>query len=300
MFAFATLLLIPWFKLEPLRIPIPGLGALPIQPFGVLAAIAILVGTRVAEWRAGKVGVPRAVVTDFTLSVVTVGLASCMLLNVLWYEPAKLVEMGRAVVSWFSRGPSLAFPYPGLSSFGGFFGATLAALWFRHRRRLSLLVLADVVCFALPFAWVIARSGCFVVHDHPGVVSNFFLAVDDYQGEGAPRHDLGLYEVLWSAGMLPILLKLGRKPRPSGFFVALVTLAYAPCRFLLDFLRETPLHGGDPRYFGLTPAQYAALATLALGLAIAVRVARDPRRRPLELETGSRPNAVSSEVEVDS
>ena len=81
----------------------------------------------------------------------------------------------------------------------------------------------------------------------------------------------------------PVFLRLGRKVRPTGFFIALVTLAYAPVRFLLDFLRETPAYGGDARYLGLTPAQYAALAMFAFGLAVAARVARHPRALPITL-----------------
>jgi phosphatidylglycerol:prolipoprotein diacylglycerol transferase len=283
----AVLALIPWFKLEPLRIPLPLIGSLPIQPFGVLAAIAILFGSYVAERRAAQVGVPREAVADFIRWVVPIGLVSCMILNVLFYEPDKLGEMRQAIASWFSAGPRHPFPYPGLSSFGGFFGGTLAALWYRQTRRASLLVLADIICFALPFAWVFARSGCFVVHDHPGAVSDFFLAVDNYNGELSPRHDLGLYEVIWSAFMIPMLIWLGKTPRPTGFFIAFVTLAYAPVRFLLDFLRETPEHGGDVRWLGLTPGHYASLAMLAIGVVVAIRVARAPRRLPLQLDAAS-------------
>jgi phosphatidylglycerol:prolipoprotein diacylglycerol transferase len=274
------LALIPWFTLEAWRVSLPFLDvALPIQPFGVLAAIAIVVGSRVATWRAEKDGVESELVRQFIAITVPIGLVSCMVLNVVFYEPAKLLEMRRAMATWFSAGPSLPFPYPGLSSFGGFFGATLAALWFRQRRRVSLLVMADLICFALPFAWLFARSGCFVVHDHPGRVSDFFLAVDDFNHEGLPRHDLGLYEVIWSTLMIPLLLGLGRRVRPWGFYTALVALAYAPVRFFLDFLRAPLGQGGDVRYLGLTPGQYAALALLLVGIAVAVRVARGPQPR---------------------
>ena len=162
----------------------------------------------------------------------------------------------------------MPFPYPGLSSFGGFFGGTLAALWFRQKRRVSLMVLGDIFCFAFPFAWVFGRSGCFVVHDHPGLASDFFLAVDNYYGEGIARHDLGLYEVIWSAADDPDrAVARQRKPRPWGFFMAFVPLAYAPVRFGLDFLRETPEHGGDVRYLGLTPGHYSSLAMFVAGIA---------------------------------
>jgi phosphatidylglycerol:prolipoprotein diacylglycerol transferase len=56
-------------------------------------------------------------------------------------------------------------------------------------------------------------------------------------------------------------------------------------RFGLDFLREghdTIIAGGDPRYAGLTPAQWACFGLLAVGLyflRMAVRASR-PERAP--------------------
>jgi phosphatidylglycerol:prolipoprotein diacylglycerol transferase len=141
---------------------------------------------------------------------------------------------------------------------------------------MSLLVLGDLFCFAFPFAWLFGRMGCFVVHDHPGLPTNFFLAVDNYNLQGIARHDLGLYEVLWSAVMIPLLLWMGKTKRPWGFYMALVPLAYAPLRFCLDFLRESAEQGGDVRYLGLTPGHYASVLMTLTGVAVAIRVARGP------------------------
>jgi len=207
-------LLIPWFKLQPWQVPLPFVGELAIQPFGVLAATAIVVGARLAERRAERSGMKREIMSAFLVRVVAFGLFSAAVLNVLVYEPAKIADIGGAIAGWLGLGPGTAFPYPGLSSFGGFFGGTVAAFWFSRARRLSMLALADVFCFAFPSAWIFARAGCFVVHDHPGIESDFFLAVANYDGEGVARHDLGLYEVLWSMVMTPLVAWLGKHPRP--------------------------------------------------------------------------------------
>jgi phosphatidylglycerol:prolipoprotein diacylglycerol transferase len=105
--------------------------------------------------------------------------------------------------------------------------------------------------------------GCFMVHDHPGKITDFFLAVNDYQYHGlavGPRHDLGLYEVFWSAAMIPLFFWLDRKPRPHGFFIGTIAVLYSPFRFALDFLREA-----DATYFGLTPAHYACVLSFVVG-----------------------------------
>ena len=270
------LLLIPWFKWATWPIPLPLGAVLPLQAFGGMAAIAIVLGAALAELRAKRTGVSPELVSAFIVRVIMIGIASAMVLNVVFYEPTKLVQIIRAIGSWFGEGPKETVPYPGLSSFGGFIGGTIAALRFSRKRRVSLLVLFDICFFAFPFAWIFARAGCFIVHDHPGLESTFLLAVDNYNGQGVARHDLGLYEMIWALIMTPVVLWIGRKPRPFGFFAALVPLAYAPVRFMLDFLRETPEHGGDLRYFGLTPGQYASIVLLLVGSAVAIRVARGP------------------------
>jgi len=67
--------------------------------------------------------------------------------------------------------------------------------------------------------------------------------------------------VLWS-----------RKPkRPLGFYTGWMCVAYAPVRFVLDFMRVGESEpgvggGGDPRYAGLTPAQWACFGLLAMGI----------------------------------
>jgi phosphatidylglycerol:prolipoprotein diacylglycerol transferase len=269
-------LLIPWFKLEPWSIPIPLLGKLDLQPFGLLVALGIVFGSRVAEWHGERNGVPRQLQADFNVYTTVIGLLSAMVLNVIFYEPEKIAQMGAWFAYKLGSGAEERFPYPGLSSYGGFIGGIGAALWFRQKKRAALMVLGDVWCFAIPFGWFFGRMGCFTVHDHPGKVSDFFLAVDNYNLQGEPRHDLGFYEVLWSAAVMGLFLWLGKKRRKPGFYMALLPLLYAPIRFLLDYLRETPEGGGDVRYAGLTPAQYASLGFIVAGIMVLRLVLKKP------------------------
>ena len=247
----------------------------------MLVAIGIVFGSRVAEWRAEQTGVPRQLVSDFLVHVIVIGL-------LLVHGPERgVLRAGEDRRRWAARSPrgstqreKCPSPTPGLSSFGGFIGGTPAALWFRQKRRVSLMVLGDIFCFAFPFAWIFGRTGCFVVHDHPGVVSDFFLAVDNYNGEGVARHDLGLYEVIWSAAMIAARAVAGHASRGRG------ASSWRSCRSATrrsasawTSCARGPAHGGDVRYFGLTPGHYAAIVMLLAGIAVAVRVAREPQRR---------------------
>lgn len=260
-------LLIPWFRLGPWSLELPWVGTLKLHAFGMFAALAIAVGTWCAHSRAVELGMPRRTIDDFLTCTTLFGLLAAYLLNIVMYSPEDLPEI--------VRDPSLLVRrWYGLSSYGGFIGGTLAALIFARRRDVSLIRLGDAWCFAIPFAWVFARSGCFVVHDHPGAISTFWLAVDNYAERGVPRHDLGLYEALWALAVSVLFYALSRRPQRPGMYLTLVPLLYGPVRFALDFLRATPIDGGDVRYFGLTPGHYASLVLTLIGCVMLVRQLR--------------------------
>jgi phosphatidylglycerol:prolipoprotein diacylglycerol transferase len=122
--------------------------------------------------------------------------------------------------------------------------------------------------------WIFGRTGCFTAHDHPGQHTSFFLAVNY---PGGPRHDLGFDELLFTIVMTIVLFRYARKPRPPGHIIGLAALMYAPVRFGLDFLRATDVAMPDQRYAGLTPAQWACLATMVLGLRLMGLIPSRPR-----------------------
>jgi phosphatidylglycerol:prolipoprotein diacylglycerol transferase len=252
-----ALLYIPWFKFEPWYV-----GPLPIQPFGILVAIGVLLGAKIAEVWGKKNGIAPHAVSDVIAHVVLGGFVFGYFLNAAFYHPERYIEIWNDPTQLWKK-------YLGLSSYGGFIGAVIGLLVWKKRRGLSLIAVGEAACFAFPFGWLFGRLGCFTVHDHPGQVTDFFLAVDNYQaGEPPfePRHDLGLYEVFWALAVIGLFLFLARRKRPRGTYMALLPLLYAPIRFFLDYLRAEPDAGGDVRYGGLTPGQWASFLILGLGL----------------------------------
>lgn len=268
--AMHALLFIPWFRANswdiPLPFSLPILGdTLSIQPFGVLVATGVLFGAWVAGRFARRNDLDTAATADLVTYAVVTGFIVCYFANGIFYEREAFMEI--------LRDPRLLFStWLGLSSYGGFFGGILGCFIWRYRTKKPLLPYVNAVCFGLPFGWLFGRLGCFVVHDHPGKVTDFPLAVADYRFGAPPfqpRHDLGLYEVIYSLVIIGVFVWLERrKRRPVGFYCVLLPLMYAPVRFFLDFLRATPLEGGDVRYGGLTPAQWSSIAMVGVGLAV--------------------------------
>ena len=111
--------------------------------------------------------------------------------------------------------------------------------------------------------------------------ASFFLSVNYPDG---PRIDLGIYELLFTLLLTAILFAYNRKPRAPGKMIALAAMIYAPARFLLDFLRETEVSKvvshPDVRHLGLTPAQWACLATATLGVYLWRRPTSPPPAPP--------------------
>ena len=86
------------------------------------------------------------------------------------------------------------------------------------------------------------------------------------------RHDLGLYEAALCFGIFALLLALSKRQQTwQGLQSGVCAIVYGLGRFGLDFLRATDMEGAadrvsDPRYFGLTAAQYAMLVLAAWGV----------------------------------
>ena len=272
------LLTIPWFRAEalvlydqPVRVGESVLmERVEIHPFGLLVAAGVLIGAMIAERRGRAVGLHPSAVMNLAGWVLIPAFVLAHVVDALAYHPDVVREHPELLLQLWN----------GLSSFGGFMGAALGALAWQRVNKASILAMADPIAFGFPFGWLFGRTGCFVVHDHPGSVTTFFLGVEDYQVGYPPyqtRHDLGLYEVLWCVAVIGLFLVLARRERVArGLFLGLLPVLYSPVRFGLDFLRAGADEGGDERYFGLTPGHYSAIALLALGAYVLRRALTEP------------------------
>jgi phosphatidylglycerol:prolipoprotein diacylglycerol transferase len=249
------LAVIPWFDLPGLS-----LGPVNVQSFGVLSALGILLATVLTSRAARQLGKDPQVPVDFAVAGVLAGVVGGHLVHLLAYHPEELHDPWRVLMLW-----------EGLSSMGGLLGGVAAAVvWFRARR-IPFREYADAFALGIAPGWGVARIGCFTVHDHPGVLTSFPLAVRFPDG---PRHDLGLYEAILLLSLGALLWALHRRGTLRGGLLPLLAVAYGVGRFLLDFLRARDVVYADARHLGLTFAQYTAVALVAWGAAGLVRLRR--------------------------
>jgi phosphatidylglycerol:prolipoprotein diacylglycerol transferase len=243
--------------------PVLEIGSYPLQAFRVLALLAIVVEYVIVVRRAPRHGFSSEQASSLVAWAVVLGLVSAHLFDVVAYYPERLradpLELFRV---WGS-----------LSSWGGMVGGLTGLGIVAYRRGLGasgVLRFFDLCIYALPFTLAVGRFGCALQHDHLGIASTHFLAVNFPTG---PRFDLGMLEFLYLIPVCLLFLVLGRSPRPLGLFSGLFFALYGPARFAMDALRNE-----DARYLGWTPAQYLCVATTLAGVALVMWSLRRARR----------------------
>ena len=250
--------MIPYFVIPPLQI-----GPVAVQSFGILAAAGVSLAAALLVRGARRRALDETPLRDFPVWAVLAGVIGGHLVHLLFYHPEELRQGGIL---------QLLRVWDGLSSTGGVLGGVVAAAIFFRARRIPFSRYADVFALAVAPGWAVARLGCFSVHDHPGRLTSFTLAVAFPDG---PRHDLGLYDALVLSALTGLLYALERRRAMQGKLLPILAVGYGTARFFLDFLRATDLPYSDARYFGLTPAQFGTLFLIAYGV---VRLAQPARQ----------------------
>ncbi len=277
---------IPYFS-----IPDGHIGPLPIHPFGLLVATGIIVGHRLAMKRAEVLGLDLEKFEKLVFWTVLTGIVLSHMLDTIFYHPQTLRE----------NPLELIMIHHGLSSFGGFFGAGIGYFVYSRMHKVDVWRSADAIAYGLPVGWLFGRTGCTVVHDHPGAPSNSFLAMHfparPQLGLPAGNYfDLGLLELMCTPVLVAAAFFVASRTKKPGAVIATIALIYPVIRFPLDYLRMPDPNGGDVRYFGFTPGQYACILCFVLGLYIVRRTWKLPAEEPKKPEPPSTGTTVKKKV----
>lgn len=242
--------MIPYIEIHSI-----GVGPLTIQIWGLLVALGIIAGLLVSYRLAQKYFLSTNVLLDAAIWSIIGALIGGRLFFVLFYS-----------LDYFLIYPLdiLKFWQGGASSLGGFFGTIVAILLFCRKRHFTFyefLPYLDVGAVGLWLGWGIGRLGCFLIHDHPGILTGSFLAVDFPTGA---RYDLGLLESILAFVIFLVFIIIFKYliKKRCGLVVFYSFGLYAVLRFFLDFLRAIDLEQSDYRYLSLTPAQWGMILIL--------------------------------------
>ena len=265
---------------------------IPIQAFGVIVAIGVLIGAallrRYAEWH----GVSDDHIRGLTGWITVSGFIGAHVFDVVAYQWHDLVKDPVLLIKLWK----------GISSYGGFLGGAVGFAMYVWWKRLPVRLMADIAIVGLLPAFSIGRIGCSVVSDHLGARADSdawysFLAMDypykdgvhdgvsglaqlfqqnpDAQTAGAIQAwNLGLVEFIYLIPVNLLVLWLAFRPAkrmPAGFVTVLAGIFYAPVRFFMDYLRP---ENSDPRHLGFTFAQWASILAFGVSVYAASKIMR--------------------------
>ena len=279
---------LPFFTIHALDI-----GPLPLQPFGIIVAAGVLIGAEVQRRYALRFGMDEDDIRGLTLWLIAAGFVGAHVFDAVVYEHERLADDPLLILKIWD----------GISSYGGFIGGTLGYAIFVWWKRLVPRIAADVSLVGLLVAFSIGRIGCTIVHDHIGRATTSSFGVDYPRAEIVARrlisefpdsgsviraHNVAMYELVYLALVCAIIIPLAFSKRryPAGLLAVFGGLFYAPVRFFLEYWR---LNASDPRYMGLTFAQWSSLVFFVAAGYVAIKLWRTGWPAPLADELAGRP-----------
>lgn len=247
------------------------IGPLNIHTFGLAVAIGMLIGIWAAARFMEKHGISRDEVYRLGFKLILWGIVGARLAWVLthWDELDTPLE---AFAVWQG----------GLTFTGGFILAVIVAIpTFRRWTPAQRWHGVDGIALGLAIGVGFGRIGCYLVGEHLGGPTDFFLGSKYLGGEtregplmvGQVIHNTSLYEFLHlmvlSALLWVVLSK--RENLIPGTAMGIFCVWYGVGRFGTDFLRTY-----DETVMGLTAAQYLSVVLFFVGVWILVT---GPRRK---------------------
>lgn len=268
----------PMFRGErPIDPVVFAIGPIQLRWYGLLIAGSFIPGFYLAAGEARRKGIDVDTLYDFAVVAAVFGFVGARLAYVVQNLSTYAAEPLRIFAVWEG----------GLSIHGVLVGGLLALTWYSSRIKKPFLTVADVVTPAMPLGQAIGRWGNFFNQElfgYPTDVPWKMYVAPEFRPEAWARfeyfHPTFLYESIWNAGVLALLLWARRLPGArEGDIMFLYLAAYSVGRFWVEFFRI-----GTPAAFGLTLAQLVSLGIVVVCAGwLLVR-----RQQPLKNEPAAR------------
>jgi phosphatidylglycerol:prolipoprotein diacylglycerol transferase len=258
------------------------LGPLEIHSYGLMLALAFVVGTQLALAEAARRGLPEGRLYALCLWILGLAIAGSRLMYVASHAGSYAGRWLDVVKLWEG----------GLTMYGGVVAALLGALVYLRRHALPVAAVFDAFSPAIALGSGITRIGCFLNGCCYGKPCDLAWCVvfdpRSFAGStypGVPLHPTQLY--LSAAGFLgfALLWSLRKRLQRPGQLFFVFLLVESATRFGIDFLRHYDPAGESVDLLGarlsLTQVVCLVLAAVALGGLLAAA-----RRQPAAVPAG--------------
>lgn len=224
------------------------LFGLEIRWYGLLIALAVLIGTMLALREAKRKGMKEETLIDFLLFAVPAAIVGARAYYVVF------------MWDYYSKNPDqiLNIRGGGLAIHGVILGGAITAIIFAKIRKVNFWTLADIVAPSLILGQAIGRWGNFANNEAHGGPTDlpWGILVD-----GVKVHPTFLYESFWNLLVFFFLLWYRRKKATvEGEVFVLYLMLYSAARFFIEGLRTDSLMIGSFR-----TAQLISIVIIAIG-----------------------------------
>ena len=229
--------------IDPVAISI---GPIKIYWYGIIIALAMLIGISLATKEAQKLGLEEDTMVDMALWAIPIGFIGARLYYVLFKWDYYIQNPSEIIAIWNG----------GIAIYGGLIAGGLAVYWFARRKKMTLTLLLDILAPSVLLAQSIGRWGNFINQEaHGGAVSRQFLEtlylpefiIEQMNINGTYYHPTFLYESLWSLlGFILLIILRNQKDLLRRGEVALsYVIWYSFGRFFIEGMRTDSLWIGD-------------------------------------------------------
>lgn len=207
---------------------------LELHSYGLLLAVAFLLGIQIFVARARARGIPEEPMQTLSLWILVLAIIGARTLFVITHWEDYASDPVAILRLWEG----------GLILYGGYVFAIVGGIVYVRRRRIPVWRVGDAVAPSMALGIAIGRLGCFMNGCCFGLPSTLPWGVhfpaDSVPFQtfpGAPLHPSQIYLSLAGLGIFIWLLAADRKPRFDGWLFWTYIAVDAAFRFLLDFTR---------------------------------------------------------------